>query len=158
VSALRLLREQLKEQDQFEWIERMGNIQQRASEIVWADIVNRDLEEKNIEPIDHRSYRARGILLQPTIHEGVSSKKMKKKGKITERMRINILIRKDNSLIISLRKTVEALTELVITAAKLLIPALADALEGIRVGMIILECERKSINKMKHQAMKFKLI
>ncbi len=61
---------------------------------------------------------------------------MKKKGKVTERMRINILIRKDNSLIISLRKTVQALTELVITAAKLLIPALADALEGIRVGMI----------------------
>ena len=120
---------------------------------LWADIVNRDLEEKNIEPIDHRSFAARGILLQPTIHEGVSSKKMKKKGKVTQRMRINILIRKDNSLITSLRKTVEALTELVITAAKILIPALADALEGIRVGMIILECERKSINKMKHQAM-----
>ena len=120
---------------------------------LWADIVNRDLEKKNIEPIDHRSFVARGILLQPTIHEGVSSKKMKKKGKITERMRINILIRKDNSLIISLRKTVQALTELVITAAKLLIPALADALEGIRVSMIILECERKSINRMKHQAM-----
>ena len=45
------------------------------------------------------------------------------------------------------------LTEFVITAAKLLIPALADALEGIRVGMIILECERKSINRIKHQAM-----
>lgn len=120
---------------------------------LWADIVNRDLEEKNIEPIDHRSFAARGILLQPTIHGGVSSKKMKKKGKVTERMKINILIRKDNSLIISLRRTVQALTELVITAAKLLIPALADALEGIRVSMIILECERKSINKMKHQAM-----
>ena len=120
---------------------------------LWADIVNRDLEEKNIEPIDYRSFVARGILLQPTIHEGVSSKKMKKKGKVTERMRINFLIRKDNSLIISLRKTVQALTELVITAAKLLIPVLADALEGIRVGMIILECERKSINNMKHQAM-----
>ena len=120
---------------------------------LWADIVNRDLEEKNIEPIDHRSFVARGILLQPTIHEGVSSKKMKKKGKVTQRMKINILIRKDNSLIISLRKTVQALTELVITAAKILIPALADALEGIRVGMIILECERKSINNMKHQAM-----
>ena len=120
---------------------------------LWADIVNRDLEEKNIEPIDHRSFVARGILLQPTVHEGVSSQKMKKKGKFTERMKINILIREDNSLIISLRKTVKALTELVVTAAKLLIPALADALEGIRVSMIILDCERKSINSMKHQAM-----
>ncbi|MGN0569132.1 MAG: MobQ family relaxase [Candidatus Fimenecus sp.] len=119
---------------------------------LWADIVNRDLAEKNIEPIDHRSFVARGILLQPTIHEGVSSKKMKKKGKVTERMRINILIRKDNSLILSLRKTVKALTELVVTAAKLLLPALADALEGIRVSMIILECERKSIMRTKNEA------
>lgn len=119
---------------------------------LWADIVNRDLEEKNIEPIDHRSFAARGILLQPTIHEGVSSKKMKKKGKITQRMRINILIRKDNSLILRLRKTIQALTDLVVTAGKLLLPALADALEGIRVSMIILDCQRKSINRQKNKA------
>ena len=31
--------EQLKEQDQFEWIQRMGNIQQRASEIVCAELI-----------------------------------------------------------------------------------------------------------------------
>ena len=31
--------EQLKEQDQFEWIQRMGNIQQRASEIVCTELI-----------------------------------------------------------------------------------------------------------------------
>ena len=31
--------EQLKEQDQFEWIQRMGNIQQRANEIVCAELI-----------------------------------------------------------------------------------------------------------------------
>ena len=31
--------EQLKEQDQFEWIQRMGNIQQRVNEIVCAELI-----------------------------------------------------------------------------------------------------------------------
>lgn len=119
---------------------------------LWADIVNKDLQEKNIEPIDHRSFEARGILLQPTIHEGVSRKKIRKKGRITERMKINIIIREDNNLILRLRKTVQALTDLVITAGKLLLPALADALEGIRVSMIILDCQKKSISRKKDKA------
>ena len=62
-------------------------------------------------------------------------------------MKINILIREDNNLILRLRKTVQALTDLVITAGKLLLPALADALEGIRISMIILDCQRKSISR-----------
>ena len=67
-------------------------------------------------------------------------------------MKINILIREDNSLILRLRKTIQALTALVITAGKLLLPALADALEGIRVSIIILDCQRKSINRQKNKA------
>ena len=31
--------EQLKEQDQLEWVQRMGNIQQRAREIVCVEII-----------------------------------------------------------------------------------------------------------------------
>ena len=31
--------EQLKEKDQFEWIQRMGNIQQRANEIVCTELI-----------------------------------------------------------------------------------------------------------------------
>ena len=31
--------EQLKEQDQLEWVQRMGNIQQRAREIVCNDLI-----------------------------------------------------------------------------------------------------------------------
>ena len=31
--------EELKEQDQFEWIQRMGNIQQRAREIVCSELI-----------------------------------------------------------------------------------------------------------------------
>ena len=32
--------EELKEQDQFEWVQRMGNIQQRAREIVITDLIH----------------------------------------------------------------------------------------------------------------------
>jgi len=31
--------EELKEQDQFEWVQRMGNIQQRAREIVCSELI-----------------------------------------------------------------------------------------------------------------------
>ena len=31
--------EELKEQDQFEWVQRMGNIQQRAREIVYSELI-----------------------------------------------------------------------------------------------------------------------
>ncbi|MBE6747497.1 MAG: TnpV protein [Ruminococcaceae bacterium] len=31
--------EELKEQDQLEWIQRMGNIQQRANEVVCSELI-----------------------------------------------------------------------------------------------------------------------
>ncbi len=31
--------EQLKAQDQLEWVQRMGNIQQRASEIIYNELI-----------------------------------------------------------------------------------------------------------------------
>ncbi len=31
--------EELKEQDQFEWVQRMGNIQQRAQEIIYNELI-----------------------------------------------------------------------------------------------------------------------
>ena len=31
--------EQLKEQDQLEWVQRMGNIQQRANDIVCSELI-----------------------------------------------------------------------------------------------------------------------
>ncbi len=32
--------EQLKEQNQWEWVQKMGNIQQRANEIVFSELIN----------------------------------------------------------------------------------------------------------------------
>ncbi len=109
---------------------------------LWADIVNRELERKSLEErIDHRSFVARGITEQPTIHEGVASKAMKKKGFKSERSYINFLIRKDNELIRSLKKTIKTLTE----AVKNLIPNIAEALETLRINMIKLNFNLETV-------------
>ncbi|SDN27904.1 MobQ family relaxase [Lachnospira pectinoschiza] len=48
----------------------------------WAETVNRSLESYGFkERIDHRSFAERGILKQPTIHEGVYSKYCKCNGR-----------------------------------------------------------------------------
>lgn len=108
---------------------------------LWADIVNRDFEKKHSEErIEYRSFAALGIKEQPTVHKGVASKAMKKKGQKSDRSYINSLIRKDNELMRSLTNTIKYLTEAVI----LLIPKLADILESLRVNMIILEYNIRS--------------
>ncbi len=109
---------------------------------LWADIVNRKLERKSFaERIDHRSFKARGITEQPTIHEGVASKAMKKKSYKSERSYINFLIRMDNELIRSLKKTIKTLTE----AVKNFIPNIAEALETLRINMIKLNFNLETV-------------
>lgn len=115
---------------------------------LWADIVNRELEKDNFtQRIDHRSFEERGILEQPTIHEGVASKAFKKKGHNSDRSYINALIRKDNEIIRSLRKTIARLTE----AVKNLIPHLAEALESLRISMIMLDFNIKTVRNTREK-------
>lgn len=109
---------------------------------LWADIVNKDFEKQySEERIEYRSFAVLGIKEQPTVHEGAASKAMKKKGQKSDRSYINSLIRKDNELIRSLTNTIKYLTE----AVMLFIPKLADALESLRVNMIILEYNIRSL-------------
>ena len=107
---------------------------------LWAEIVNKDLNEQNISPIDYRSNKARGITEQSTIHEGVSGKAIRKKGKQSERSFINSLIREDNKLLKSLRNTVKMLTEKIKTS----VSAVAEALETLRINMISLEYKKET--------------
>jgi len=52
----------------------------------WADVTNRYLERVGAEArIDHRSHADRGILEQPTIHEGVTARAMEQQGFIADR-------------------------------------------------------------------------
>jgi len=100
----------------------------------WADAVNRSLERSGIEDrIDHRSHAVRGLDEKPTIHEGVSARKMEAAGHISERCKINRQIRADNALIRTLKAAVQKLKSVVETT----IPALAAAMETVRQNIIV---------------------
>ena len=57
---------------------------------MWARYVNSELAEGEFEErIDHRRHKDRGLIEQPTIHEGVIAIAMDRKGYISERCEIN---------------------------------------------------------------------
>lgn len=116
---------------------------------LWAAIVNRALEEKQLDTrIDHRSFAARGIIEQPTIHEGVSARAVGGKGKLTERAEINRLIRKDNKLLRSLRETVKRLTDAVMNSVE----KIAEKLETLRINLVKLNFRRGVVRGEKSSA------
>ena len=101
----------------------------------WADVANRYLERTGHEErIDHRSHAERGLLEQPTVHEGVVARAMEKKGIISDRCELNRQIKADNALLRELKAKVKKLA----AAVKSSIPELANALESVREIMIVL--------------------
>ncbi len=102
----------------------------------WADVVNLALANHGIEErIDHRSHADRGIALQPTIHEGVSARKLEKQGGIATKCEFNRQIRLDNKLLKELQLQVEKLTK----SIKQSLPAIAEKLEKLRGQMILIQ-------------------
>ena len=100
----------------------------------WADVANRDLERVGAEArIDHRSHADRGILEQPTIHEGVTARAMEQQGFIADRCELNRQIKADNKLLRELRSVYEKIAK----AVKNTVPALAEAMETVRRNMLI---------------------
>ena len=99
----------------------------------WADFTNKMLVQNNINAsIDHRSFAARGITEQPTIHEGYIAQDMEKKGIIAERCEINRQIRADNKWLRELKTQVAKLAHTIEQS----IPVIAETLEAIRNHMI----------------------
>ena len=100
----------------------------------WADVTNRYLERVGAEVrIDHRSHAERGILEQPTIHEGVTARAMEQQGFIADRCELNRQIKADNKLLRELRSIYEKIAKTV----KNTVPALAEAMETVRRNMLI---------------------
>ena len=100
----------------------------------WADVTNRYLERVGTEArIDHRSHADRGILEQPTIHEGVTARAMEQQGFIADRCELNRQIKADNKLLRELRSAFEKIAK----AVKNTVPALAEAMETLRRNMLI---------------------
>ena len=100
----------------------------------WADVTNRYLELVGAEArIDHRSHADRGILEQPTVHEGVTARAMERQGFIADRCELNRQIKADNALLRELRSAFEK----IVKAAQNTVPAIAAVMETIRCNMLI---------------------
>jgi len=100
----------------------------------WADVTNRYLERAGAEArIDHRSYAERGILEQPTIHEGVTARAIEQQGFIADRCELNRQIKADNKLLRELRSAFEKIAKAVTNT----VPAIAEAMETLRRNMLI---------------------
>ena len=100
----------------------------------WADVTNRYLERVGAEArIDHRSHADRGILEQPTIHEGVTARAMEQQGFIADRCELNRQIKADNKLLRELRSAFEKIAK----AVKNTVPAIAEAMETLRRNILI---------------------
>ena len=101
----------------------------------WADVVNRALEKQGFDVrIDHRSFAEQGIDEQPTIHEGVTARAMEAKGFVSDRCEVNRQIRKDNTLLREIKAQVQKLLKTI----KDTLPAIARAMERVRMKMLIL--------------------
>ena len=102
----------------------------------WADTVNRHLECMGSDArIDHRSHAARGLLEQPTVHEGVTARMMERKGYAADRCELNRQIKADNAFLRELRRQMERITKAVLDT----IPAIAQALEALRQKLVMLQ-------------------
>ena len=111
----------------------------------WAEVTNKYLAQHPwIDArIDHRSHADRGLDEQPTIHEGVAARALEKKGIISDRCEINRQIKADNALLRELKAAVRKLAQ----AVKDTIPTLAEAMESLRVKMIIFRYQLRHIGK-----------
>ena len=102
----------------------------------WAQTTNKYLDEINRSDahIDHRSYAARGIGEQPTIHEGYVSQAMERRGLIADRCEINRQIKADNALLRELKDAFAKISQ----AVKNTVPTLAEAMESLREKVIVI--------------------
>ena len=117
----------------------------------WANAVNRSLERYGFdERVDHRSYAARGLDEQPTVHEGVTARALEAKGIVSDRCELNRQIKRDNALLRELKVQVKKL----IQAVKNTIPALAEAMESVREKMIVFQYQLGYILMGKHRLTK----
>ncbi len=84
----------------------------------WARHCNRYLDENN--KIDHRSYERQGLDIMPSIHEGVTARKMEVNGKIADRCQINRNIKELNVIREQLKEIAREITELITEKARVI--------------------------------------
>lgn len=115
----------------------------------WADSVNQYLERIGADVrIDHRSHADRGLLEQPTVHEGVAARAMERRGITADRCELNRQIKADNAFLNELRNQVEKIAKAVMDS----IPAIARGLESLRQKMVMYRYQIIHFRSAKWQA------
>lgn len=108
----------------------------------WAKITNRHLEQNGShERIDHRSHKDRGLVEQPTIHEGVKARAMEQRGLVADRCAFNRQIKADNKILRELRTAYEKIVSAVMHS----VTGIANALESLREKLILFRYRFRSI-------------
>ena len=82
----------------------------------WARHCNKYLDKEN--QIDHRSYERQGKDIVPSIHEGVTARKMEMNGKVAERCQINRNIKELNLIREQLKEVAREITNLITKKAR----------------------------------------
>ncbi len=114
----------------------------------WAEICNRHLELAAFEArIDHRSNAKRGIDEQPTVHEGVATWMIEKRGGMSELCELNRQIRADNALLRTLKEQVQKLVVAVKQNVSALLEGLRDRLVLVQYQLLFNTGQRVSLSK-----------
>ena len=100
----------------------------KANAEIWRESWARHCNEYlNLEHrIDHRSYERQGIDREPTIHEGVTARKIEADGNISERSQINREIRQRNTLREQIKQLARDLTEAITEKARVIYERFAE--------------------------------
>ena len=103
-----------------DWNDRSKAEEWRAS---WAKCCNRYLEKD--KQIDHRSYARQWIAQEPTVHEGVTARKMERSGKTADRCEINRIIKSRNKILAGFQNLSKEIKEFIYEKVR-------PVIEGIR--------------------------
>ena len=82
----------------------------------WAKHCNRYLDMQH--QIDHRSYKRQGIDKEPSIHEGITARKIEAEGKVADRCQINREIKERNSIREQMKELAKELTQIITEKAR----------------------------------------
>ena len=103
-----------------DWNDRSKAEEWRAS---WAKCCNRYLDKD--KQIDHRSYARQWIAQEPTVHEGVTARKMERSGKTADRCEINRIIKSRNKILAGFKNLSKEIKEFIYERVR-------PVIEGIR--------------------------
>ena len=98
-----------------DWNEHSKSEEWRKS---WAEHCNRYLPPEL--HIDHRSYERQGLEIEPTIHEGVTARKMEQNGKTSDRCKINRDIKERNLIRQKIKEEFNEISKFIITKARVI--------------------------------------